>query len=306
MKNFKRFLTLSIFFLVAFSMNAQEYGLASYYDDSFQGRKTAYGDTYDKNKFTAAHKKHPRGTKLKITRLDTKRSVEVTVNDKGPYIKGRVVDLSRAAAERLGLIQDGLAEVKVEVLGKGSSSASKRSSTKPKTYDDTSSSRITFDEFDEEEDELVSRSPSSTKSKKSSSRSKSKLTEKSGSTRKSSSSGKKKSNLTRKQSSAKLVGKDYTQYGLYKIVLERPTSKGYGVQVASLSNYENVLRQVADLQAKYFDNILISVEKGNEKPIYKVILGSFNDEDAATNYRKSLKKKYKIDGFVLSLDEIEY
>lgn len=288
-------------------MNAQEYGLASYYDDSFQGRKTAYGDTYDKNKFTAAHKKHPKGTKLKVTRLDSKRSVEVTVNDKGPYIKGRVVDLSRAAAERLGLIQDGLAEVKVEVVGKGSSSVSQKSRTKPKTYDDTSSSRITFDEFDEEEeDELVSKSPSSTRSKGSSSKSKSKLTEKSGSTRKSSKTGKKKSDLTRKQSSAKLVGKDYTQYGLYKIVLERPTSKGYGVQVASLSNYENVLRQVADLQAKYFDNILISVEKGDEKPIYKVILGSFDDEDAATNYRKSLKKKYKIDGFVLSLDEIEY
>ena len=112
MKNFKRFLTLSVFFLVAFSMNAQEYGLASYYDDSFQGRKTAYGDTYDKNKFTAAHKKHPKGTKLKVTRLDSKKSVEVTVNDKGPYIKGRVVDLSRVAAERLGLIQDGIAEVK--------------------------------------------------------------------------------------------------------------------------------------------------------------------------------------------------
>lgn len=301
MKNFKRFLTLSVFFLVAFSMNAQEYGLASYYDDSFQGRKTAYGDTYDKNKFTAAHKKHPKGTKLKVTRLDSKKSVEVTVNDKGPYIKGRVVDLSRAAAERLGLIQDGIAEVKVEVVGKGSSSVAKKSESKPKSYDDTSSSRITFDDIDDdEEDEPVKKKSSSTKSKKSSSSSKAKLTEKSGS------KAKKKSDLTKKTSRAKLVGKDYTQYGLYKIVLERPTSKGYGVQVASLSNYENVLRQVADLQAKYFDNILISVEKGDDKPIYKVILGAFDDEDAATNYRKSLKKKYKIDGFVLSLDEIEY
>jgi rare lipoprotein A len=301
MKNFKRFLTLSVFFLVAFSMNAQEYGLASYYDDSFQGRKTAYGDTYDKNKFTAAHKKHPKGTKLKVTRLDSKKSVEVTVNDKGPYIKGRVVDLSRAAAERLGLIQDGIAEVKVEVVGKGSSSVAKKSESKPKSYDDTSSSRIATNDLDEEEDdEPVKKKSSSTSSKKSSSTSKAKLTEKSGST------AKKKSDLTKKTSRAKLVGKDYTQYGLYKIVLERPTSKGYGVQVASLSNYENVLRQVADLQAKYFDNILISVEKGDDKPIYKVILGSFEDEDAATNYRKSLKKKYKIDGFVLSLDEIEY
>ena len=89
-----RFLCIPVFFLLTISLNAQEYGLASYYDDAFQGRKTAYGETYDKDKLTAAHKKHPKGTRLRITRLDNKQSVVVKVNDKGPYIKGRVVDLS--------------------------------------------------------------------------------------------------------------------------------------------------------------------------------------------------------------------
>lgn len=300
MKNFMRFLTIPVLFLMAFTLHAQEFGLASYYDDAFQGRKTAYGETYDKNKYTAAHKKHPKGTQLRVTRLDSKQTVVVTVNDKGPYIKGRVVDLSRVAAEKLGLIQDGIAEVKVEVVGE--SASSDRIATKPQTYDNTSTSRIeTEDDDDEEEDEpqLASKSSRTANTSSSSSSSKPKVTAKSGS------STSKKSSST-SASKARLVGKDYTQYGLYKIVLERPTSKGFGVQVASLTNYENVLRQVADLQAKWFENILISVERGSDAPVYKIILGPFDDESSADNYKKSLKKKHKIDGFTVSLDTIQY
>jgi len=92
-----------------------EYGQASYYSDEFQGRKTASGETYNKWDFTCAHKKLPFGTKLKVTNLKNGRSVAVRVNDRGPWIKGRIIDLSYAAAKKLDMIKDGVVKVKIEL-----------------------------------------------------------------------------------------------------------------------------------------------------------------------------------------------
>lgn len=93
-------------------------GTASWYGKRFHGRLTASGSRFDMNALTAAHPDLPFGTRLRVTHLDSERSVIVTVNDRGPFIKGRVIDLSRAAAEKLGFINNGLAEVRVEVLAK--------------------------------------------------------------------------------------------------------------------------------------------------------------------------------------------
>ena len=93
-----------------------ETGVASYYADKFHGRKTASGETFDQRKMTAAHRTLPFGTRVRVTRNDTGKSVTVRVNDRGPFVRGRVIDLSRAAAEKLGLIRAGIAPVKVEVL----------------------------------------------------------------------------------------------------------------------------------------------------------------------------------------------
>jgi rare lipoprotein A len=91
-------------------------GVASYYHDRFHGRKTASGAIYNKNVLSAAHKTLPLGSKVKVTDTRTGRSVVVKINDRGPFVKGRVIDLSRAAAKEIGLTKKGLAKVKVEVL----------------------------------------------------------------------------------------------------------------------------------------------------------------------------------------------
>ncbi len=91
-------------------------GQASYYADKFEGKPTASGELYAKDKLTAAHKTYPFGTILKVTNLANNKSVEVRVNDRGPWTKGRIIDLSRAAAEQLNMIQSGIATVKIEVL----------------------------------------------------------------------------------------------------------------------------------------------------------------------------------------------
>lgn len=93
-----------------------EKGEASYYADKFHGRPTASGEKYNKKAFTAAHKTLPFGTKVRVTNLNNNKSVDVIINDRGPFKAGRIIDLSRAAAEKIGLINDGVAKVTVEVL----------------------------------------------------------------------------------------------------------------------------------------------------------------------------------------------
>jgi rare lipoprotein A len=91
-------------------------GVASWYGKRFHGRKTAAGERYNMFELTAAHKTLPLGTLVKVTSLDNGREVIVRVNDRGPYIPGRVIDLSLAAACELRMVEKGLAEVKLEIL----------------------------------------------------------------------------------------------------------------------------------------------------------------------------------------------
>lgn len=91
-------------------------GVASYYHDSLHGNRTASGKVYNKNKLSAAHKTLPFGTHVRVTDPSSGRSVELEVNDRGPFVKGRIIDLSRRAAKELGMINKGIAKVKVEVL----------------------------------------------------------------------------------------------------------------------------------------------------------------------------------------------
>lgn len=90
-------------------------GEASYYADSLQGNKTASGEPYDKNAMTAAHRTLEFGTMVKVTYLKTGKSVTVKVNDRGPYAKHRIIDVSGAAAEQLGLKDAGHGEVTLEL-----------------------------------------------------------------------------------------------------------------------------------------------------------------------------------------------
>lgn len=91
-------------------------GIASYYHDRFHGRKTASGEPYNKTAFTAAHKSLPLGTRVRVTSLRTGESIEVEINDRGPFVKGRIIDLSRRAARALGMLRKGLDKVEIEVL----------------------------------------------------------------------------------------------------------------------------------------------------------------------------------------------
>lgn len=91
-------------------------GGASYYADKYDGRKTASGEVFRQNKLTAAHRTLPFGTMVRVKNIKNGKTVDVKVNDRGPFVSGRIIDLSRSAAEKIDLIREGVAEVEVTVL----------------------------------------------------------------------------------------------------------------------------------------------------------------------------------------------
>lgn len=107
-----------------YSINGTKYitdnkGTASWYGKKFHGRKTANGEIYNMHNLTAAHKELPFGTFVKVTNIKNNKNVIIRINDRGPYKKNRILDLSYAAAKKLDMINDGIADVKLEIVKRG-------------------------------------------------------------------------------------------------------------------------------------------------------------------------------------------
>ncbi|HJT73068.1 MAG TPA: septal ring lytic transglycosylase RlpA family protein [Chitinophaga sp.] len=96
------------------SRKVTQTGKASYYADKFQGRKTASGETFRQGRLTAAHRTLPFGTKVKVINIANGRSVKVRINDRGPFAEGRIIDLSKKAAKRIGMVNTGVANVEIK------------------------------------------------------------------------------------------------------------------------------------------------------------------------------------------------
>ncbi|SFF10957.1 rare lipoprotein A [Chitinophaga sp. CF118] len=103
----------TIVLLASCSRKITENGKASYYADKFEGHRTASGATFHQNGLTAAHRTLPFGTKVKVTNIANGRSVKVRITDRGPFSEGRVIDLSKKAARRIGMVSMGVAVVEI-------------------------------------------------------------------------------------------------------------------------------------------------------------------------------------------------
>jgi rare lipoprotein A len=116
--------SMFIFLVAVFAMSCHrknipggrgtETGMASYYAESYNGKKTANGEIYQSSKLTAAHKKLPFGTKVKVTNLANGKSVKVRINDRGPFITGRIIDLTKAAAKKIDMVTAGVVKVEIK------------------------------------------------------------------------------------------------------------------------------------------------------------------------------------------------
>ncbi|TFG57868.1 MAG: septal ring lytic transglycosylase RlpA family protein [Spirochaetales bacterium] len=113
----KLFKLVPLFILLAAPLFSFQEGYASWYGGKFHGRKTANGEIFNTYDFTAAHRSLPFGTKIKVTNTANGRSVIVRINDRGPFVKGRIIDLSQAAAAELDMIRSGTAYVRLTEAG---------------------------------------------------------------------------------------------------------------------------------------------------------------------------------------------
>ena len=115
-----KYLLVLVFMFISINLYCQntfiQEGLASYYADKFEGRTTANGEIYKHSEYTASHLTLPFGTKVKVTNLSNNVSVVVRINDRGPFIKGRIIDVSKSVAQKLDFIESGLVNVKIETI----------------------------------------------------------------------------------------------------------------------------------------------------------------------------------------------
>lgn len=299
MKNYMSIFALA--FLFSTSIFAQkdkiEYGLAAIYGDRFDGKPTASGIFYDMDKMTAAHRSLPFGTEIKVTRLDNKKSVNVIVNDRGPLVSEVVVDLSKAAARKLDLLNIGKANVKVEIV-KLASGEPVVSNSKPAPKDTKKEVPVSM-----EEETAAIETPKTTEKKAEEKKPEPPKKEAVAEVKKPEPKKVTEKSVPATSKATLVTDTNFQPYDLFKIELKRPEKKGFGVQVASFSQYEGVFKQIAELQGDWFKNILMKVEKGEDgKTIYKIILGPFDDQESANAYKDSLAKK-KIKGFVVNLEE---
>lgn len=242
-----------------------QYGLARAYNDAFDGDITAYGLVYNKNEFGAAHNLFPKGAFLNVKRLDNNKTVQVRVIDKGPWIQGYIIDLSRAAANKLGIVGSTSAEVEVTLVRlpdepkqkvASAPAIQKSEAAAPKTYETTPTPKPS----------VKVNLPQTTE----------------------------KSIPTNVSPSAKpKAQKPESQIGAFKVAQVPDDEVAFGVQIASLQNPEYLFEEVKRLQKEKIQDIYIVMDKNLLGDLaYKIVLGSFPDSEKASAYKASLGKKF--------------
>ena len=254
-------------------------GLASYYSTEYDGAETAYGVVYDRTELVAAHKTYPYNSTVRVRNEDNGRTVTVRIIDKGPFIRGRIIELSELAARDLGMYGERTAPVEVTLLATPDQpnvgpptapeprvevrpdpprpQADTPPAYKPPAYDPTPKPVVA--------DEPTPPAPEPTISPPS-------------------------------RRPAATFGP-----GLYKVALDKPSPGQYGVQVGSYASLESAMDRVVQLRAQYFDDVLLQKLGRGSGVVYKVVLGPFDDQASAQHYARSLQQRYGIAGFTVEL-----
>ncbi len=266
---------------------SQEIGLASYYADKFQGRKTASGAKYDRKEMTCAHNTYPFGTLLKVTRLDNQKSVIVKVIDRGPHVSGRIVDVSWAAAKKLDLLDDGVAKVKVEVYKSAKKESNPKKPSKELTNPPKNEREIPTSYGSEAPLKKKAENPDKNKEVKE---------------KKSTPALRTTSKSEKKPASSPTTAGTYKEgNGLYHITITSSPG-GFATQIGSYTDFDNAVKEITRLHAKGFKDVLVKMETPpNGITRYKLLVGLRSTRKDAEVYKDNLLKKYKIKGFVIEV-----
>jgi rare lipoprotein A len=280
MKNY----LLLILICMSFVANAQSNtGYASFIGDKFQNLKMASGETYDKGTLVAGHRTLPYGTQVKVTNSNNGLSVIVTIKDRGPFVKGEIIEISRTAGEALGMIYDKKAPVRIEVVGAGTTTVA----TTTTTVEETAKPRsTTTDENTTKGGRDIPKEYNTTTTKP-----KAETTEAKPAPAKSTWKPAKKSAAA-------------SGTGIYKADILNQAKSGYGVQIGVFSDLNGVIDKITQLKAIGFTDVFFTIDTQGGKTTHRVIIGNYPAQDQADAYKKALRSKYKLDGFVVDFSEL--
>ncbi len=281
------------FFLSSFSIFSQigliQNGKASFYHDRFQGAKTASGEKYDMNLYSAAHRELSFQTKIKVTNLKNNKSVIVRINDRGPFSHSRIVDLSKVAAKEIGMIEDGVINVRLEVV------EDKEEAKESKTILPDPSSKTTSiikPNKSEPKDETPKKDPKKEttvkiETKKELDNLKDEASKEIGRIKET------KKDLV---SNLEIDLKDATSENFRSGYIYNPegmilTPKGFGLQLGFFSHIFNAMKFTKELNEQGFTKIYIISDKENSSNTYRVFLGEYENELEAVPDISKVKEK---------------
>lgn len=304
------FFTTSL--LTAQLVGDKENGLASYYSNNYQGAETAYGDIYDKNELVAAHRVYPRNSVVRVENMENGKTVDVRIIDKGPFIPGRLIEVSERAAAMLGMLGKSTVQVELTLLSTPDQPALKiavaeaaATQATARAIEEAISPAVAepTPTTAERQPVLVQTSPApapappatpATAATQSAPKSVQSIPEPTVTER----AAEVKATPV---STADLVRTATFTPGIYKIAISKPGAGKYGVQVGSFKDLEGAMDKVSELQSKWFDNILVERVSTGPGSVYKIILGPFESDKSAQRYASDLKKRYNIPGFMVEI-----
>ena len=261
----RNLITILIFLLAPIAGIAQsgytQEGKASFYADKFEGRTTASGERYSHSKKTCAHLTLPFGTLVRVTNVENDLSIVVRVNDRGPFVANRIIDLSRSAAKTLQFIDAGLAEVKIEVIDDGSITPQKKKPVKKEVVKIEQKKPETKKKTSEETWQKPAKTTKPVHSP-------SKVTEKP-----------KKVTTT-------------SEMELYELNVTRQKPKGYTVQIGSYKELVNLLRIADDLKTSFSKEVRVQVTSINDNKVYRLMLGNFSSKNEANDFKNKAAEIY--------------
>ncbi|MGI9161103.1 MAG: septal ring lytic transglycosylase RlpA family protein [Saprospiraceae bacterium] len=296
MRHFLTFLLCAAFLPTLIAQAYQsEVGKAGFYADKFQGQPTASGALYDKKKLTCAHNQLPFGTRIRVTNLENQKSVVVEVNDTGPFKEGFIVDLSRAAAEAIGMVRAGVVRVRIELTAPLTAPLRPRVESpggqlSPEAPRVPSSSGIQIIRpYNDGNSARPGAAPPSTGT----------------------SPGRKGGapDSTYPPEPQPLQPPTKSRE-LYQLSIKRPFKEGYAVQVGVMTNLQIGMQEADKLAVDFPDMVLVLVEsdltipEATARPLFKVMIGPYYDKASAEKARVAAVKKGYKKPFVVNITDI--
>lgn len=237
-------------------------GKASFYADKFEGRTTASGERYSHKKSTCAHLSLPFGTLLKVTNLANNRSAVVRVNDRGPFVPDRIVDLSRSVAERLDFVQNGVTQVKIETINNQGEQLMDQPETLPK-------------QLQKQQTQLVSNNQINNQTQRPS--------------------------APNPEAKQKADAQNSINSEFFEVKSTKIDPSGYTVQIASYKELVSVLRIAAEVEKALNQKVQVQVTSLKGERIYRIMAGNFANANDARKFKEKASKIYH-DCFVVQLN----